>query len=184
MFHESKNKDVFLYFHAPWCIHCKATETLILELGFLFQKDNHFQIYRIDGSKNEISLDYWNEETNELQHIPLRIDGFPTLIYFSRFNKTNPIEFLKERSAEMLVEFIKNQRIEDASLYQENEIVMESDGPTRQTAAKDSSLPSKGSDDTNKQGIINSQSEEEIPKTSNERRTENIASGINDIAEL
>jgi thioredoxin-related protein len=180
MFTESNNKDVLLYFHSPWCIHCKATETLILELGFLFQKDSHFQIYRIDGSKNEISLDYWNKEIKESKHIPLRIDGFPTLIYFSRFNKTIPIEFLQERSVDMIHEFIKNQRIEDASLYQDNEIIMKSEKSLLETSSEDSHVSDSGAKDR----IPNSENGDEMTRSTGERRTDNIASGINDIAEL
>lgn len=50
-------KDVFLYLHTPWCIHCKAVEAVIVDLALHYShlNDTSIVLYRMDGAKNEIA---------------------------------------------------------------------------------------------------------------------------------
>jgi hypothetical protein len=92
-------------------------ESLIIELANLYGNDHSFQIYRIDGSKNEIPILYHqNQNNNNNKSIPLRIDGFPTFYLFSRENKHQPVEYLKDRNIESLHQFIEQKR----ALYKNN----------------------------------------------------------------
>lgn len=109
------------------CIHCKATEPFITELALLYKNDENFQIYRIDGSKNEISLQYRptslreneDERTGAIE-IPMKITGFPSFYLFSRYNKTNPVEYLGDRNIELFHEFIQQKRLSARNLYYAN----------------------------------------------------------------
>jgi hypothetical protein len=104
-------------------------ESLVIELANLYVNDHSFQIYRIDGSKNEIPILYHqnhnlagedhnmnNNKNNNNKTIPLRIDGFPTFYLFSRENKHQPVEYLKDRNIETLHQFIEQKR----ALYKNN----------------------------------------------------------------
>jgi hypothetical protein len=107
------------------CIHCKATEAIILENAILLQNDPHFQIYRIDGSKNEITLDlssdYFSQvgglrDTEDGNSKRLQLSGFPTIYFFPRQGtnenrRRKPVEFLGERATETLFRFIRDERL-------------------------------------------------------------------------
>lgn len=93
---KDETKDVLVLFYAPWCQHCKRFHPHYEKLAQTIKQVNpHILLAKIDGSANEI------------QGIDLQ--GFPTLYFYPKNNKTEPILFEKERSQEGLVEFLKEK---------------------------------------------------------------------------
>jgi thiol-disulfide isomerase/thioredoxin len=97
---EENKINSLVYFHTPWCAHCKSIEPVILDVAKVYEgKDfNHFKVFRIDGAKNEISH----------PGLRLRVNGFPTLYFFPGNDRYNPIEFDGERTVESIVSFIED----------------------------------------------------------------------------
>lgn len=90
----------FVYFHAPWCGHCKMVEPVISDLH------SHFvatamdpslppvRIYRMDGTKNEVSSP------------GLTIAGYPSFFLFLSHDAAAPIEYNGARTQEAMQHFI------------------------------------------------------------------------------
>ena len=66
----ANEQDIIVYFHAPWCIHCKAIESVMTELATHYANDASFALYRIDGSKNEV------------HHEGVKVYAYPTIYFF------------------------------------------------------------------------------------------------------
>ncbi len=72
-------QNVLLYIFAPWCSHCEQFTPTYLKIGDTFANDDGIVIAKMDGTENEIES--------------LRVQQFPTLIYYPVGKKTDPIMF-------------------------------------------------------------------------------------------
>jgi len=69
-------KDVFVEFYAPWCGHCKKLTPIWEKLAGVFHNDNNVVIANLDADAHkDVGTRYG-------------VTGFPTLIYFSKSDKT------------------------------------------------------------------------------------------------
>eukprot|EP01032_Pedospumella_encystans_P014322 gene14322-16457_t len=87
-------QNSFVFFHAPWCAHCKSLEPVMQEVGRHYLEDPSFMLYRIDGTKNDVL------------HPGVKIVGYPTLYFFPAHGKSSPLEYDGERTLEAMITFI------------------------------------------------------------------------------
>jgi protein disulfide-isomerase A1 len=71
-------KDVLVEFFAPWCSHCKALAPRYEALATKFHNDAHVVIAACDATLNDT---------------PNRIEGFPSILFFAKHDKANPVAY-------------------------------------------------------------------------------------------
>jgi len=87
------SKDVLLEVYAPWCGHCRALEPVYNELGKVMQNISSIVIAKMDGTQNE--------------HIRVKAEGFPTLLFFPAGKKSeNPLSWDAERTVQSFVQLL------------------------------------------------------------------------------
>lgn len=87
-------KDTLVELYAPWCHHCQELEPTYNRLA-----------KRLMGIPS-LSIVKMNMEANE--HPLAKVDGFPTILFFSAGNKsTKPITFHGDRTVKGLYQFLK-----------------------------------------------------------------------------
>lgn len=94
-------KNVFVEFYAPWCGHCKKLSPIWDELGEKFASRSDVVIAKIDATANGIPDE-------------ISITGFPTLMFFSKSNKT-PTAYSGGRDLESLSAYVTKQSGEEAT---------------------------------------------------------------------
>jgi len=96
-FHEivmDETKDVLVKFYAPWCGHCKKLAPIWDELAEKLQKTNpDIVIAKMDSTANEI------EEVS--------IQGFPTLKYWPKGKKSEPMDYNGGRELKDFMDFLE-----------------------------------------------------------------------------
>lgn len=115
-----KDADVFVYFFAPWCGHCKSMEPNLLEVAEHFngpdgtkKTDPPVIFARIDGSRNEVLAE------------GVRVFGFPTMYLFPRDDKFRPREYDGPTGVSDVVDFIEQFRAQRAMEQNEKSLVVE-----------------------------------------------------------
>ncbi|KAF5937771.1 hypothetical protein HYC85_025277 [Camellia sinensis] len=89
-----ESKDVLLEIYAPWCGHCQALEATYNKLAKHLRGIESLVIAKMDGTTNE--------------HPKAKVDGFPTLLFFSAGNKSSdPITVDTDRTVVELYKFLK-----------------------------------------------------------------------------
>lgn len=88
----NSDKDVFIYWGASWCGHCKALAPKWEELANIFKNDDSVIIAKIDGTENDT---------------PVEIQGFPTIYFYPGNNKSKPVQYSGERSTEALAKYVR-----------------------------------------------------------------------------
>ncbi|KAF6176369.1 hypothetical protein GIB67_011158 [Kingdonia uniflora] len=91
----SSPQNVFLEIYAPWCINCDTTSKQVEKLAKHFEGLDNLVFARIDASSNE--------------HPKLQIDDFPTLLFYSSIDKSNPIKVSTKSGLKELAAFIKKK---------------------------------------------------------------------------
>ena len=87
-------KDVFVFFHAPWCGHCKSLAPIWKALARHYKASTDLVIATVNG------------DTNEIEDLELR--AYPTLILYPKDNKQG-ITFEGQRRYGQLKKFLEEQ---------------------------------------------------------------------------
>ncbi len=106
-------QSVLLEFYAPWCGHCKQLEPIYQQVA------EHFQ-----SNRDKVIIGKIDATANEVEAEGVEITGFPTLYFFSKENKLEPIEYEGERTVEDIIEFVENQlgtEVQEAEQNQESD---------------------------------------------------------------
>lgn len=73
------DSDVLMEYYAPWCGHCKKLAPIWDELGQEFKDVPNLIIGKFDATANEVE--------------GLEIKGYPTLKFYHKGNKQNPVDY-------------------------------------------------------------------------------------------
>lgn len=85
------DQSVFLNIYSPYCAHCKHLNRTWQQLGQLYANDNKVIIAEIDGSKNDISIEY---------------NKYPTLMLVRPSGEEVP--YRKTRTLDALQQFVRH----------------------------------------------------------------------------
>lgn len=87
------SKEVLVKFYAPWCGHCKQLAPHFDEAAKLLANNPNILLAKVDSTENEIS--------------GLDIQGYPSVKFWRKDKSAFPIEFNGERTAEGIVQWLK-----------------------------------------------------------------------------
>lgn len=94
MIHKVK-KDAVMFFHAPWCGHCKEFDTVYKKVAKKMLKNNENIVFgKMDGTSNDIPYMF----------PPLK--GYPTIFFLSAYEKFDPIQYQGDRSYKSIKDWI------------------------------------------------------------------------------
>jgi len=91
-----ESKDVLLEFYAPWCGHCKTLEPKYNKVGEFFKGVKTLVVAKLDATTNDT---------------PVQIEGFPTIYYFPKGKKQEPIQYDGPRTEKGIIEFLKKNGV-------------------------------------------------------------------------
>lgn len=88
-------KDVVIFFHAPWCGHCKEFDIVFKKVAKKMSKSNENILFgKMDGTANDIPYMF----------PPLK--GFPSVFFLSAYEKFDPIQYQGDRSYKSVKDWI------------------------------------------------------------------------------
>ena len=87
------NNDVLMKFYAPWCGHCKKLAPIWEQLANDLKDIPNLVIGKFDATTNEVD--------------GLEIRGYPSLKFYPRGNKANPVEYNGGRELEDFKTWLK-----------------------------------------------------------------------------
>jgi len=88
-------KDAVVFFHAPWCGHCKDFDPVYKKVAKKILKNNENIIFgKMDGVANDIPYMF----------PPLK--GFPSIYFLSAYEKYDPIQYQGDRSYKSVKDWI------------------------------------------------------------------------------
>ncbi|KAG5511232.1 hypothetical protein JKF63_07174 [Porcisia hertigi] len=101
-FHSTVNdpsKNVFVMFYAPWCGHCNHMKPAWQELADKYPATGDIVIARVDAvAYRDIAKEFG-------------INGFPTLKFFSKSDKSGARQHNGERTVTALELFVESQKV-------------------------------------------------------------------------
>lgn len=86
---------VLLEIYAPWCGHCKQLVPIYEKLAKKVKHMKNLVIAKMDGTANE--------------HPSISVKGFPTIKFYRKNDKQNPIEYSSGRDLEGFIEFLQKE---------------------------------------------------------------------------
>lgn len=88
-------KDAVMFFHAPWCGHCKEFDSVYKKVSKKMLKSNENIVFgKMDGTSNDIPYMF----------PPLK--GYPTIFFLSAYEKFDPIQYQGDRSYKSIKDWI------------------------------------------------------------------------------
>jgi protein disulfide-isomerase A1 len=89
------DQHVLFEAYAPWCGHCKKLAPIYDELAQKVASSPEVLIAKMDATANE--------------YPGLEIKGFPTLLFYKKGDKSNPMPYEGERTLEGMLKFLEEQ---------------------------------------------------------------------------
>eukprot|EP01012_Entosiphon_sulcatum_P061270 TRINITY_DN86717_c0_g1_i1.p1 TRINITY_DN86717_c0_g1~~TRINITY_DN86717_c0_g1_i1.p1 ORF type:complete len:483 (+),score=87.37 TRINITY_DN86717_c0_g1_i1:22-1449(+) len=89
-------KHVLVEFYAPWCGHCQRLAPIYKQLAQRLASEPDVVIAKMDA-------------TTETQS-SVQLRSYPTLVFYSKTNKAEPLKYEGERTVEALANFVQSQQ--------------------------------------------------------------------------
>jgi protein disulfide-isomerase A1 len=96
-------KDVLVEFYAPWCGHCKKLSPIWDQVATDLKDITNLVLAKMDSTANEVD--------------GVDVKGYPTLKFYPKGHKSNPVDFDGERDAESIKAWLK----EHSEVYKQHE---------------------------------------------------------------
>lgn len=88
-------KDAVVFFHAPWCGHCKEFDPVYKKLAKKMSMTNENIVFaKFDGTANDVPYMY------------PQLKGFPSIFFLSAYEKFDPIQYQGDRTYKAVKEWI------------------------------------------------------------------------------
>merc|ERR1712002_711646 len=88
------NRDVFILFYAPWCVHCTVMFPAWEGLASKMKDEDSITIAKMDATANDYPSDIYP------------IKGYPTMYFVPAHDKKRPIQYKGGRSFDGFVNFV------------------------------------------------------------------------------
>lgn len=95
----NNDQYVLLEIYAPWCGHCKQLAPIYEKLAKAVKGNNKLVIAKFDGTANE--------------HPDVQAKGFPTIKFFKKGAKKNPVDYAGGREYNDFIDFLKKEMGDD-----------------------------------------------------------------------
>jgi len=97
-------RDVLIEFYAPWCGHCKSLAPKYDELAEKLESEGSVTIAKMDATANDVPATY-------------NVQGFPTIYYAPKNNKSNPKKYEGGREVKDFLKYLAKESTDGLAGY-------------------------------------------------------------------
>ncbi len=88
-------KDAVVFFHAPWCGHCKEFDSVFKKIA-----------KKMSANNENIVFGKMNAEANDVPYMFPQLKGYPSIFFLSAYEKFDPIQYQGDRSYKSVKDWI------------------------------------------------------------------------------
>uniref|UniRef100_A0A0K2TFG6 Protein disulfide-isomerase n=1 Tax=Lepeophtheirus salmonis TaxID=72036 RepID=A0A0K2TFG6_LEPSM len=88
-------KDAVIFFHAPWCGHCKDLDPVFKKVA-----------KKISTNNENVIFGKMNGESNDIPYMFPKLKGFPSLFFISAYDKFDPILYQGDKNYKSIRDWI------------------------------------------------------------------------------